>query len=74
LGNKISLPRSNRRNTNPLPPTSATNQRHQQHSNTQKGIGYAAFSSGNITEEIINQYLDHHKEQPNSDDNFILEK
>jgi len=37
------------------------------------GIGYGVWSTGNITEEMINQYLDHHKETPASDDNFILE-
>jgi len=37
------------------------------------GIGYGVWSTGNITEEMINQYLDHHKEIPASDDNFILE-
>jgi putative transposase len=37
------------------------------------GIGYGAWSTGNITDEMIQQYLDHHKEGPNSDENFILE-
>lgn len=37
------------------------------------GIGYGAWSTGNITDEMIQQYLDHHKEGPNSDKNFILE-
>jgi len=37
------------------------------------GIGYGCWSTGNITEEMINSYLEHHKSQPNSDDNFILE-
>ena len=37
------------------------------------GIGYGAWSTGNITDEMIQQYLDHHKERPNSDQNFILE-
>ena len=37
------------------------------------GIGYGAWSTGNITDEMIQQYLDHHKEGPNSDQNFILE-
>ena len=37
------------------------------------GIGYGAWSSGNITDEIIQKYLDHHKDNPNSDQNFILE-
>ncbi|MES1223414.1 MAG: IS200/IS605 family transposase [Bacteroidota bacterium] len=37
------------------------------------GIGYGVWSSGNITDEMIQDYLDHHKEGPNSDQNFILE-
>ena len=37
------------------------------------GIGYGAWSTGNITDEMIQQYLEHHKEGPNSDQNFILE-
>ena len=37
------------------------------------GIGYGAWSTGNITDEMIQQYLDHHKDGPNSDQNFILE-
>ena len=37
------------------------------------GIGYGAWSSGNITDEMIQEYLDHHKEGPNGEQNFILE-
>jgi len=37
------------------------------------GIGYGAWSTGNITDEMIQEYLNHHKEGPNSDQNFILE-
>ena len=37
------------------------------------GIGYGAWSSGNITDEMIDNYLDHHRDGPNSDQNFILE-
>ncbi|QHT71731.1 IS200/IS605 family transposase [Rhodocytophaga rosea] len=37
------------------------------------GIGYGAWSSGNITDEIIQAYLEHHKEDPNGDESFILE-
>ncbi len=37
------------------------------------GIGYGAWSTGNITDEMIMSYLEHHKEGPNSDQNFILE-
>ena len=36
------------------------------------GIGYGAWSTGNITDEMIQEYLNHHKEGPNSDQNFIL--
>lgn len=34
------------------------------------GIGYGAWSSGNITDEIIQAYLEHHKDGPNSDREF----
>jgi putative transposase len=37
------------------------------------GIGYGAWSTGNITDEMIENYLEHHREGPNSDQNFILE-
>lgn len=37
------------------------------------GIGYGAWSTGNITDEMIQAYLDHHKEGPNNDNNFIIE-
>lgn len=37
------------------------------------GIGYGAWSIGNITEEMLKKYLDHHKDHPNGDENFILE-
>jgi putative transposase len=37
------------------------------------GISYGAWSTGNITDEMIQAYLDHHKDGPNSDQNFILE-
>ena len=37
------------------------------------GIGYGAWSTGNITDEMIQAYLDHHKEGPNSENDFILE-
>ena len=37
------------------------------------GIGYGAWSTGNITDEMIENYLDHHKDGPNSEQNFILE-
>lgn len=37
------------------------------------GIGYGAWSTGNITDEMVQDYLNHHKEGPNTDQNFILE-
>ncbi|MBK7804842.1 MAG: IS200/IS605 family transposase [Saprospiraceae bacterium] len=37
------------------------------------GIGYGSWSIGNITEEMLIKYLEHHKDHPNSDENFILE-
>ena len=37
------------------------------------GIGYGAWSRGDITDEMIEQYLEHHREVPNSDQHFILE-
>ena len=37
------------------------------------GIGYGAWGTGNITDEMVQEYLEHHKEGPNSDQNFILE-
>jgi len=36
-------------------------------------IGYGALSSGNITDEMVNNYLEHHRDNPNGDENFILE-
>lgn len=37
------------------------------------GIGYGAWSVGAITHELLQAYLDHHKDHPNGDENFILE-
>ncbi len=38
------------------------------------GVGYGAWSSGNITDELIKEYLDHHKDKSNKySDDFILE-
>ena len=37
------------------------------------GIGYGAWSVGDITDDVLHAYLNHHKEQPNGDENFILE-
>ena len=36
------------------------------------GIGYGAWSTGNITDEMVQEYLDHHKDSPNGEQNFIL--
>ncbi len=39
-----------------------------------RGIGYAAFSSGHVTDEMIREYLKHHENHPNHrDDNFKVE-
>ncbi len=37
------------------------------------GIGYGVWSSGNITDKMVDDYLNHHESGPNSDTNFILE-
>ena len=37
------------------------------------GIGYGAWSTGNITDAMIQEYLDHHRDGLNTDQNFILE-
>ena len=37
------------------------------------GIGYGGWSTGNITEDLINDYLEHHAERPNLNEDFILE-
>ncbi len=37
------------------------------------GIGYGCWSTGHITEYMLEAYLNHHKDQPNSDEAFILE-
>jgi len=38
------------------------------------GIGYEAWSAGNITDDLIQEYLEHHKDRPNEDaENFMLE-
>lgn len=37
-------------------------------------IGYGVWSTGNITEDTVKDYLEHHKDQSNYDqNNFILE-
>ena len=39
------------------------------------GIGYGAWSTGAITDEMVDEYLEHHRhtEGPNGTENFILE-
>ena len=38
------------------------------------GIGYAAFSSGHVTDEMIQEYLKNHDKHPNhNDENFVVE-
>ena len=38
-------------------------------------IGYGCWSTGNITDEMVNEYLEHHrKPSGNNDENFILEE
>lgn len=37
------------------------------------GIGYGCWSTGHITEDMLEAYLNHHKDQPNRDEDFILE-
>lgn len=37
-------------------------------------IGYGCWSTGNITDEMINEYLEHHRKSGSNDnDNFIIE-
>ena len=37
-------------------------------------VGYGVWSTGNITEEMVQEYLDHHRDKPNSETgNWILE-
>lgn len=37
-------------------------------------IGFGCWSSGNITDEMVNEYLEHHRKPTDDDDsNFILE-
>ena len=38
-------------------------------------IGYGAWSTGNITDEIVQEYLEHHKDKPNTNlSDWILEE
>lgn len=37
-------------------------------------VGYGVWSTGNITEEMVQEYLEHHKDKPNtSTGNWIME-
>ena len=36
-------------------------------------IGYGAWSTGNLTEKMVAEYLSHHGQEPNGPDAFILE-
>ena len=37
-------------------------------------IGYGVWSTGNITDEMVQEYLEHHRDSSNTDtDNIILE-
>jgi len=36
------------------------------------GIGYGAWSTGSVTEDMIDNYLDHHRDNLNNNENFIL--
>ncbi|HDP54541.1 MAG TPA: IS200/IS605 family transposase, partial [Bacteroidetes bacterium] len=37
-------------------------------------VGYGAWSTGNITDEMVQEYLEHHRDKPNSQTgNWILE-
>ena len=35
--------------------------------------GYGAWSTGNVTDEMVNEYLEHHRNDSSDDSNFILE-
>ena len=35
--------------------------------------GYGAWSTGNITDEMVNEYLEHHRKDESDNSNFILE-
>lgn len=35
-------------------------------------IGYGAWSTGNVTEELVQQYLEHHRDPGNMDENTII--
>jgi len=35
-------------------------------------IGYGAWSTGNITDEMVNEYLEHHRDPSNADRGKII--
>jgi len=37
------------------------------------GVGYGAWSTGNITDKMVDEYLEHHRKDNNDKSNFILE-
>ena len=38
------------------------------------GVGYGVWSTGNLTDEMVQEYLEHHKDKPNgTSGNWILE-
>ena len=36
-------------------------------------IGFGCWSTGNITDKMVNEYLEHHRKSSNDNDNFIIE-
>ena len=36
-------------------------------------IGYGAWTTGNITDKMVDEYLEHHRKDKGSDDRMILE-
>jgi len=36
-------------------------------------VGYGVWSTGNITEDMVNEYLEHHRRDSDGNSNFILE-
>ena len=36
-------------------------------------IGFGCWSTGNITDKMVNDYLEHHRKSTNDNDNFIIE-
>ena len=36
-------------------------------------IGYGCWSTGNITDKMVDEYLEHHRKLDSKDDNFIIE-